>query len=877
MFDDHHIDQYAGHIGASIAGGKSLEQVKAFLRLVNTPEELLELAVARYELGLFDINGPIVVVDQPKRAQWYAGPQAGDKFWPPVHEKLRSQLPTDDVIDIDKVTSVTLSLLPAPGTPSFSARGLVLGYVQSGKTTNFMALAAKAADRGYKLIIILSGMTNILRNQTQERIDEVLVGEARLQWHSLTTVDADFHQSGDPSPLFVNFNGALVAVMKKNPSRLRGLRDWLRSAGPVALQHAPLLLIDDEADQASIDVGNDRVSTINGLLRQILEHPRAAYVAYTATPFANLLIDPKNEQGLYPRDFIVSMPRPNGYFGVEALFGAVDDPDAEGLDVIRTIPAAEALEARPPAGKGAVDAWAPAAGVELRQAMIWFLLATAARRSRHGRVQHSSMLVHSSMLSEAHFRTREAVIGALGRLQKGILTDSADLRAEAQAVYEAETVRVPASDFDHAPVPFEDAWSKVSEVANEIEVIVDNYKSDDRLSYANDRATTAIVIGGNTLSRGLTLSGLCSSYFVRSASAYDTLLQMGRWFGYRDGYEDLCRIWITDELQKWFRDLSGVELEIRDEIARYAIEGLTPLELGVRIRLHPDLAITEASKMKHAMAASLSYGGRSPQTTLFKRLDAARLGGNLEATRTLLEEILRHGGEPTSFQSGPTLSRNVQGFTGVPAEFILHYLSAYVFDEEQRGLTSELLTQYIRDELQRESLGKWRVVIMDGPNGEEVKLPGVGAVRAVIRSRIGGTDEGVGAIRALTSAEDRTAGIDWAPGELPPTGAALVALRGERHPAEGILRIYPVDRVSAPAAGLKTRVPLDAADIVIGLSIDFPGSLVPSRAIGYMIADVPGSDAVEESEDPSLADEADEADASDPGDRYDDEEGTTGE
>ena len=840
-----------------IAGGKSIGTTKSLLHRTGMPDELIELGIARHELRLFDIHGVDVVEEQDStHTPWYPGPQAGDQFWPPVRARLETRLPQGAVEDIDHVTSLILSKLKAPGTPQFSTRGLVVGYVQSGKTTNFMALAAKAADKGYKLIVVLSGITDILRNQTQERVDDVLVGDSE-QWYRLTKDNADFAETGDAAPLFVNFNGALLAVVKKNPHRLRRLRDWMKNAGRVAMQHAPLLLIDDEADQASIDVGDDRTSTINALLRDILTHPRSAYVAYTATPFANLLIDPNNETDLYPKDLIVSMSKPNDYFGPEQLFGESDDPADPGLDAIRTIPDAEAAAARPPKGVGAVNTWSPATGSELRRALIWFLLSTAARRARTGKRSDATMLVHSSMLSEAHFRIAGAISQTLEALSVGIATADKPLLAELREVWESESARVPASRFDNAPVEWDELQQGLRAVTADVEVIVDNFRSTDRLRYSPDHPTTAVVVGGNTLSRGLTLEGLTSSYFVRAASAYDTLLQMGRWFGYRAGYEDLCRIWMTDELRGWFRDLSLVEQEIRDEISRYARERLTPTEVGVRIRLHPDLAITEAAKMRNAIEASLSFSGRSPQTTIFRRLDADRLGANLRSVRSLIEDIIRYGGEPSAFRAGRSLKQTATGFRDVPAELILRLLANFAFDEDQPGLTAELLDGYIRGELQNGSLLTWRVVLTQGPSGEEVDFPGVGTVRSVVRSRLADTESAIANIRALMSAEDRIAGMDWADDETPPTGVDLLELRAQRHPKDGILRVYPIDRVSAPKGTDSTRVPLDAAAVVVGLGIDFPTSIQPDAAIGYVVAAVPRVD-LESPDDRTAADRADE-------------------
>ena len=220
-----------------------------------------------------------------------------------------------------------------PGSPTVATRELVLGYVQSGKTTNFMSVVAKAADVGYRLFVVLSGITDNLRFQTQDRLDDFLVGENAHRWYLLTDAENDFVNPGNAANLLGPGDDRLLAVIKKNPSRLRRLLRWLDSAGQAVLQECPILIVDDEADQASVDVGSKgRTSRINGLIRQILDKPKAAYIAYTATPFANLLIDPSTPTDLYPRDFIVELPKPGDYFGPEKVFGREPITAEEGED-----------------------------------------------------------------------------------------------------------------------------------------------------------------------------------------------------------------------------------------------------------------------------------------------------------------------------------------------------------------------------------------------------------------------------------------------------------------------------------------------------------------------------------------------------------------
>ncbi len=470
-------------------------------------------------------------------------------------------------------------------------------------------------------------------------------------WFRLTGVDHDFLDPGNAANLLSRTDDRKLAVIKKNPYRLRRFLRWLDTAGQLVLETCPILIIDDEADQASIDVGtNGRTSRINGLIKQILAKPKAAYVAYTATPFANILIDPGNYEDLYPRDFIVELSKPDGYSGAEQLFGRERlDPDedeavTDGLDVIRHVDPSEMVDLVPPRDPIKLEQWDPDVTPQLARAIRWFVLATAARKHRHTGNRHSTMLIHTSMLSTAHNRMRQPVEIYLAALRARWDNGDDSLVTELCEQWLAESARVPASTFGLSTDTWDDIAAHIGAVLAEIRVIIDNYTSSERLLYSSDGPPiTAIVIGGNTLSRGLTLEGLVCSFFVRAASAYDTLLQMGRWFGYRTGYPDLTRIWMTEDLESWFFAPATVEEEIRREIRRYEQFQLRPTDVPVRIRVHPAMAVTSAAKMRSAVPARVSFSQEREQTILFNHRDAAWLDHNIEATRRLFVGCLAEG------------------------------------------------------------------------------------------------------------------------------------------------------------------------------------------------------------------------------------------
>ena len=307
----------------------------------------------------------------------------------------------------------------------------MLGYVQSGKTANYSAVVAKAADAGYKMFIILTGMLEPLRAQTLGRMQSEIIVPNDEDWFSLTSIDSDFKKNQNTNPnafLTDHRDHKILAVLKKNGPVLRNLKNWLSNASDEVLRNCPVLIIDDEADQASINTSKieDRPPAINGLIRNIREiFPRCAYVAYTATPFANVLVNPDAEGDLYPSDFIVDLPKPpsNLYLGPEAIFGRdpleVDDPETmfDGLDMVRLVPDEETDSLKPVSQISADDFW-PQLTDSLRDAIDYFFLATAARRVRGHHDVHSTMLIHTTLSIQVHERFKKPIQDYVDELLK---------------------------------------------------------------------------------------------------------------------------------------------------------------------------------------------------------------------------------------------------------------------------------------------------------------------------------------------------------------------------------------------------------------------------------------------------------------------------
>jgi hypothetical protein len=782
---------------------------------------------------------------------WYAGPRAEDRNWSSLVEMLTGEGWSEDAMsDLDDASTKVVAHLPNPhGGGDFHCRGLVLGYVQSGKTTNFTAVIAKAADAGYRFFIVLSGVHDALRQQTQDRLNEQLWETHPELWNRLTN-ETDFKPTANVDALLATQNQRVLAVVKKNGSRLRALKKWLDGARTELLAQCPILIIDDEADQATVNTAKpDRqATTINRLIRSIVNGaPKAAYVGYTATPFANVLIDPQDYEDLYPRDFIIDLPRPAVYIGPEAIFGREPlEFDAEeviddGHDFVRSVPAHELLELRPK-GASTRHEFEPSVTESLDEALRYFLLSTAARRVRARGNRHATALVHTSQHIDVHERTAEAIERHLTGLANRLAQRDPAIVESMRQLWDSESDRVPSADFGLEPVAWADVVEKLAGVAVDAEVITDNSRSMERLNFDDKNPRVIVAVGGNTLSRGLTLEGLAVSYFVRTASAYDTLLQMGRWFGYRNHYADLTRIWMTDEMREWFHHLATVEQEIRFDIARYESEHLTPEELAPRLRTHPKLAITAAAKMQHARTADASYSGRRLQTILFNHLDAGWLADNLTAGRKLIEAARDTPLVPV--RPGITV------IGPVDTQLVLEFLGAYRFHENSRDLNSALISRYLLGRRDEGELEHFKLAVMgrasDSDYLGDVPLGLDANVGCINRARIkvvGGNT--YADIKALMSQSDRVVDLDVTPDELKGLSHGEVArLRnlpgsGGRGDDTGLLLLYPVSKDSRPVRGsAKTREPLEAVDHVLGVGLVFPESRSRTAKVDYVTGNV---------------------------------------
>lgn len=725
--------------------------------------------------------------------------------------RLRDYLVTvknrpETVLDaLDTTTDQILEMMedPGPNGPTrFQVRGLVVGYVQSGKTANFSALIAKSFDAGYRVVIVLSGLHNTLRRQTQLRLEDELGLVASTSGHprvglaeegqqitrmTRSDIKGDFNQGTADANLLTS-GARTILVMKKNASVLRRLDEWLKTLPPIT---APVLVIDDEADQASINTGGNRSadepvdpdeedtldqitdlsaadvdaagpggigqlsraaqadetnpSVINGLIRGLLNRMRrAVYIGYTATPFANVLIghdwqDREVGEDLYPGDFIVSLPEPPGYVGAERLFGraalGAETDDISGLDVIRTVPDHEARGLLPrskePDPTGLPES--------LKNALMDFLLATAARDVRTGGEPATSMLIHASQLTD-----RQDVLAGLVREQLALLRTQwrydlpqPGFREQLRKRWETEFIPVTEAVEPTRVIPFGQLENSLQALfRRRMPVLVLNNRSQDDLDYESDPNLRAVIIGGNKLSRGLTLEGLLVSYYVRRANAYDTLLQMGRWFGYRQDYADLTRLHTTVGLADNFRDLATCEEELRNEIRLYEQLKLTPRDFGPRIRKHPAMEITARSRMGSARTVAYNYARTLQQTSAFDLGDPDWLERNLAATRRFLSGL---GAGPDNYLSKGAGRRT---WTHVDWRSVHGFLGEYETATGSTRFIAGRVRRYLWDQaVEHGELVRWTVsirglLIVDEALGDvDLHITDGGSVACINRSR----------------------------------------------------------------------------------------------------------------------------------------------
>lgn len=681
-------DEYLGGDGATTPP-RTQERRAAIYTSLGLSDQVAAAFTARVEV--FEATAIVISkVFEP----WYAKERKlrTSVYWDDYEAYLRDvkKWPAPSISSLDETTTEVIERLSRPTRPEAKqTKGLVVGYVQSGKTANFTGVVAKGIDAGYRLIIVLTGTIDILRSQTQRRMDMELMGVENIlagqdpsdpavakeldyqqdeEWNAerfvkhgdaltlpgvveiarVTSHRSDykrlpqamtklkFARKNKQKPLNDEENlfhsGAYVAIIKKNPAPLKNLIQDLKPLKN-ELAELPVLIIDDESDQASVDTTNPakwkkgsaenrKRTTINGLITEILHIcPRAQYVGYTATPFANVFVDPDDERDLFPADFVLSLHRPPGYMGVREFHDVGKRWDDEEKTVANSN---ELAHIRPLVGDADTD---PAGRIEeLQEALDAWVLAGAIKKYREAnselRYRHHTMLVHESVKKNDHTVTAADVRSLWGKAK----FNSSEGFARLEKLYTEDFLPVMKARADGAPIPstFEKLKPFIGTALAAITIdgdpvlIVDSDKEiqaqQKKLDFEADKVWR-ILVGGTQLSRGFTVEGLTISYFRRKAGQADTLMQAGRWFGFRPGYQDLVRLYIRRDskvdLYEAFEALLMDEEAFRAELSQYAgfdedgMPLLEPRQIPPLVSQHlPWLKPTARNKMWNAVIAN---------------------------------------------------------------------------------------------------------------------------------------------------------------------------------------------------------------------------------------------------------------------------------
>lgn len=831
-------------------------------------------AKRKAEQRSFQAARPLVVIGAEEAEPDIQVPSDSHSSWQLYRSHLEAQEWKEGAIqNIENAALRVLRYLRMDTTERQPVKGLVVGHVQSGKTANMAGLISMAADHRWNLFVVLTGTLENLRVQTGKRLVSDLFRSGNLSWRSIEHPSRDSHHGNRAENMRFELDrpDRHLIVCLKNPARLKHLIDWIQSH-KIAMSQMRLVVIDDEADQAGINTGQiskEERSKINRLIIKLINLPLQSvnYVAYTATPAANFLNEGPG-QTLYPEDFIVALEQADEHFGPVQIFGH-DEAGRDPLGIIRDVPADDrALLGNLHNGE---SSQLPAT---LKQSLLWFLCCMATNRVM-GLRKPATMLIHTSSKQQHHANMEIAVKGFLENLAEMSIQDLTGLRLECKSVWDALTSDLDPDSFARrfpgygrldklAGLPdFDTIFPEVSPLLAKITAIqlderqehtyhrgihicVDNCAnngiSDEyevrRLFYpqASDKldfASAFIVIGGGTLSRGLTLENLVTTFFLRASAQADSLMQMGRWFGYRRDYELLPRIWMPDDTRLKYEFMTIAEEDLRDDLERYMRGGARPTECGPRIQRHPRISWlrpTGANRMQQTVTAKFDFSGINRQTTLFH--DGPNAKSILENNLILADEFLKDLAQDGARGNGDSFvwrEVSVQKVMSFLREFQFHPGSQF-FSDMKPFLT------WLEEHAQDAGYEMWNVVVagIASMKSGSWTVPG-GEVGAVTRTRMlpERSDAGV-SIGVLRDPWDLLAdanvhGVD----KDSPLNNDLVE-KGRAHGGVAEipqLLLYRIDRTSgegkefAPIKeGGRGRGPLRAQADIIGMSLMLPGA-----------------------------------------------------
>ncbi|MBC5842632.1 Z1 domain-containing protein [Flavobacterium sp. F-380] len=741
-------------------------------------DDLFEILMADFSIG----KGSITMLSEDVEP-WVKENKVNINWelWHRYKSYMAEKDPSFPVNDLDDFTEKILDKCVNPKTEgSWDRRGMVVGHVQSGKTSNYVGLINKATDAGYKVIIVIAGTISSLRRQTQERIDEGYIGRSSSAFINnngenriigagkykvgtdIYSLSSSYYKTGDEG----DFNQAIanrlnipigknpvVFVIKKNKGILENLIDWFSKNdniktidGHPKLFDVPVLIIDDEADAASVNASKDinDIKTINKLIRTLLNvFDQNTFIGYTATPYANLFISQEYNSelktlvkgkeyligdDLFPRDFIINIKAAKNYIGAAKVFG-LEDPVTgefnEPLNVFRKID-----DYDPPffktINKNNKDDLPEYLPKSLELAIKSFILTCTIRRLRGHEKKHNSMLVHVALYVKWIDRVALLVNEKIREFKNKIESNDGKFIEELKELFENDfepTTISTLENLDYTDVRlknhlWEDVRSELKNAVSKIDVrSVHGTRSTTNLEYHNieeidygryENGLSVIAVGGSRLARGITLEGLSVSYYLRTTKMYDSLMQMGRWFGYRPGYVDLCRLFTTEQIYEWFNHITMATEEMRNDFDEMTVTHQKPKDFRLKVRNHHGLmTITSVAKLYWAQNISISFSGSNPQTYQLLKSEYA-IKNNFKVFENLISEI----GFPLEINRLKKKSGKIKYlfYKNQKIDDICGFLDSYKID--QPNIKNGTLTDYIKAQNKNNNISNWNICVV---------------------------------------------------------------------------------------------------------------------------------------------------------------------
>lgn len=718
-----------------------------------------------YKCHIHQKEGVSIVDDYYEHRDWYTTrcEEFGNTefFW----KRYRDHLIREAKLNINVVNNMDNStlkdLMNYLGDPSNSApffrRGLVIGDVQSGKTSTYTGLICKAADAGYKIVILLTGVTETLRSQTQKRIESGIIGisitglkdkkngkiikrvgvgkdKGPIKVTAMTSMEYDFVGSKDQITTSLANHQLVMFIVKKNTKVLDKLYNWLFEMNAEQHDkkiHYPMLLIDDEADNASVNTNKDEddPTKTNEIIRRLAHvFTQTTYVGFTATPYANVFINPDTKEemlndDLFPKNFIYVLQAPSNYIGAPQIFGR-DAKYKDSLIWIRDIVEPLAVKDFDYINNFYYKhkkEWEGTLPKSLTTSVYCFFLANVVRDLRGDSIEPRTMMVNISRFVKVQKHIKDKLETLFNDAYNEINTNfSNDFEKNKNLKLYIDLKKCWEQYYSNVDI----SWQLVSKKTNLLKAIdkmevlvVNSSKNSGKLDYEKNPHLRAIAVGGLALSRGLTLEGLITSYFYRNTSTFDVLMQMGRWFGYRKNYEDLFRIWTSKKSADWYNEIAENTEGLKSDITRMRNAKLTPEDFGLRVRNDSDeLKITARNKMRSAKdhIEQISFWGKVFDTP-YLDADLDKNLVNCELSKQFLNNLSSDGYEFKKDES----AKNLYFHRNIPSVYIIKFLKDLSISAHNIHFDTKQIIEFLEN-CDEEILKKWDTVILEGDRKQEL-------------------------------------------------------------------------------------------------------------------------------------------------------------